>query len=382
MPSSASSIGMRVVVHRVHAPGVARAVMAGVPDAVQRGVAHVDVGRRHVDLRAQHARAVGELAGAHAAEQIQALLDRPVAIGAVGARLGERPAMGADLVGGEVVDVRLVHRDQPLGVLVHLLEVVGRVEHLAVPAEPQPGDVLLDRLDVLDVFLRGVRVVHPEVAPAAELAGDAEVQADRLGVADVQVAVGLRGKPRVDTAAVPAGLAVGDDDLADEVEGRGVGRDRVHGSGFNCTHWGAALLCRAHIGLSVVKPADSELQAGGLRSSDVALGMLAGVRLASCPCLPVYRTVVDNDHPQMTLIPADCPLAHLTTRAGRRSRGARLRERLTGRRIHRGRCVALMRAGLEHDDEPRSRLSAVGSSARLILIDGTVSGARSRPAPV
>ena len=34
------------------------------------------------------------------------------------------------------------------------------------------------------------------------LLGEAEVQADRLGVADVQVAVGLRGEPRHDAPAV------------------------------------------------------------------------------------------------------------------------------------------------------------------------------------
>ncbi len=208
------------------------------------GVAHVDVGRRHVDLGAQHARAVGELARAHAAEQVQALLDRPVAIRAVRARLGQRAAVRSDLVGREVVDVRLVHPDEALGVLVHLLEVVGREEHLAVPAEAEPGDVLLDRLDVLDVFLGRVGVVHPQVAPAAELVGDAEVQADGLGVADVEVAVGLWRKPRMDAPAVLAGLAVGDDDLADEIEGRGVGRGRIHGSVPNCTHWRQPIGCR------------------------------------------------------------------------------------------------------------------------------------------
>ena len=57
---------VRVVVHRVDAPGVAGAVMLGVADAVQHRVAQVDVRRRHVDLGAQHVRAVGELAGAHA----------------------------------------------------------------------------------------------------------------------------------------------------------------------------------------------------------------------------------------------------------------------------------------------------------------------------
>ena len=128
------------------------------------------------------------------------------------------PAVLADLVGRQAVDVGLAVADQLLGVLVHLLEVVGGVEHPIVPVEPEPADVLLDRLDVLDVFLRRIGVVEAQVASAAELLGDAEVQADRLGVADVQVAVRLRRKPRVHTPAMSAGPQVLGDDLADEVE--------------------------------------------------------------------------------------------------------------------------------------------------------------------
>ena len=88
------------VVHRVDAPGVAGAVVLRVQDAVEHRVAQVDVGRRHVDLRAQDARAVRELAGAHAREQVEVLVDRPVAARARPARLGERAAVLADLLGG------------------------------------------------------------------------------------------------------------------------------------------------------------------------------------------------------------------------------------------------------------------------------------------
>ena len=81
--------------------------MRRVPDPVQRRVAHVDVRRRHVDLGAEHVRAVRELAGAHAREQIEVLRDRPIAIRAVPPRLGQRAAIGADLVRGQAVDVGL-----------------------------------------------------------------------------------------------------------------------------------------------------------------------------------------------------------------------------------------------------------------------------------
>ena len=62
---------VRVGVHRVDLPRVAGHVVLGEADAVDRRVAHVDVGRAHVDLGAQDHAAFGVLAGAHLAEQAQ-----------------------------------------------------------------------------------------------------------------------------------------------------------------------------------------------------------------------------------------------------------------------------------------------------------------------
>jgi hypothetical protein len=77
-------------------------------------------------------------------------------------------------------------------VLVGLLEIVGAVEEAVAPVEAQPVDVLLDGVHKLGVLLGGVGVVHAQVADAAELFGGAEVDAQRLAVADVQIAVRLR----------------------------------------------------------------------------------------------------------------------------------------------------------------------------------------------
>ena len=124
--------------------------------------------------------------------------------------------MLADLVGGLVVHVRLAGPHEVDGPLVELLEVVrGEVQVLA-PVEPQPADVGLDGVDVLLLFLGGVGVVEAQVAAAAELPRDAEVEADGLGVADVEVAVRLGGKAG-DDGLVPALAKVGGDDLTDEV---------------------------------------------------------------------------------------------------------------------------------------------------------------------
>jgi hypothetical protein len=88
------------------------------------------------------------------------------------------------------------------------------------PVEAQPTDILHDGLDVFPLFLDRVRVVEAQIAVAAEGERDAEVQADRLGMADVQVAVGLRREPR-DHGLVTARLQVRAHDVADEVRADG-----------------------------------------------------------------------------------------------------------------------------------------------------------------
>ena len=138
--------------------------------------------------------------------------------------------MLADLVGGKVVHVGLAGLDELDGPLVQLLEVVGGEVQVLAPVEPQPADVGLDGVDVLLLFLHRVGVVEAQMAAAAELAGDAEVEADRLGVADVEVAVGLR-REAGDDAAVPPLAEVGGDDLADEVAALGRVRRRGAHSG-------------------------------------------------------------------------------------------------------------------------------------------------------
>src|SRR6266404_6047090 len=164
-------------------------------------------------------RAVRELAGTHAREEIEVLLDRTGAVRTVAPRLGQRAAVLADLVGGEAVDVRPALLDELDGVIVELLEIVGGVEEVLPPIEAEPAHVLLNRVDVLDVLGRGIGVVEAQVADAAELAREAEVQADAFRVADVEVAVRLRREARHRARVLPGADVLGDD-RANEVRNR------------------------------------------------------------------------------------------------------------------------------------------------------------------
>src|SRR5690606_4445380 len=114
---------------------------------------------------------------------------------------------------------------------------------------------LADGVDVFLLFLLGVGVVEAQVAHAAVLLRQLEVQPDALGVADVQVAVGLGREAGADArrigqaglvvravarAAAPAAAVVGAlgevglDDVAQEVAG-GRGRAGPCGGGLFVT---------------------------------------------------------------------------------------------------------------------------------------------------
>jgi len=211
--------GVGVVIHGVDAPVVTGAVVGGAQDAVDDRVAHVQVRRSHVDFGPQGPGAVWELAGPHATEQVEILLDVAVAVRALSAWLGQCAPVLPDLVGAQIAHVGQALADEHLGELEGLLEVVGGIVEAVFPVEAKPPHILHDGIDVLLVLLGWVGVVETQVAHALVIGGNAEVQADRLGVPDMQVAVGFRGEAGVHTAFVLPGPHVLVDDGADEVDG-------------------------------------------------------------------------------------------------------------------------------------------------------------------
>src|SRR3989344_4019249 len=205
------------VVVRVDAPLVTGLVVMGMADAVHDRVAQVHVRRGHVDLGTQYTGTVCELTGAHAGEPVQVLFHRTVAERAVLARFGQRATVFLGLFRGEVVDVGLAGLDQHDGPVEQLVEILGRIAHFTGPFEAQPLDVAFDGVDVFLVFLGRVGIVETQVRDATELLGQTEVHTDRLGVTDVQVAVGLRRKAR-DDLRVLARIQVRLDDRAQEID--------------------------------------------------------------------------------------------------------------------------------------------------------------------
>jgi hypothetical protein len=140
----------------------------------------------------------------------------------------------AHFVGSLAVDVGQPLLDEPFREFVQRIVVVGRVVAVGAPVVSQPAHRIGDRILVLDVFLEGIRVVEAQVTDAAVFGREPEIQDDRLGVAEMQIAVGLGRKARDDTAAVGALSVVLGDDRTQEIRAGWRGGCGV----FACTNAG------------------------------------------------------------------------------------------------------------------------------------------------
>src|SRR5712691_7750193 len=87
---------------------------------------------------------------------------------------------------------------------------------MRAPVEAEPAHISLDGVDIFLLLLGRIGVVEAQVAAAAEFLRHAEIEADRLGVADVQIAVRLRRKAGYHRS-VALGVEIRLDDVADEI---------------------------------------------------------------------------------------------------------------------------------------------------------------------
>ena len=63
-----------------------------------------------------------------------------------------------------------------------------------IPFEAQPANVIFDRVGVLFVFFRRVRIVEAKITLAVVANGRSKIQADGFRMTNVQIAVWLRWK--------------------------------------------------------------------------------------------------------------------------------------------------------------------------------------------
>src|SRR5204863_9313580 len=122
----------------------------------------------------------------------------------------------ANVIRGRAVDERFPVANQILSPLIELLKVIGRMKQL-IPLESEPLHIARDRLCVLLFFLRRIRVVETEMTTSAVFIRDAEVEADRFRVTNMEIAIRLRRKSRDDNV-VPPFAEIVLDDLAHDFE--------------------------------------------------------------------------------------------------------------------------------------------------------------------
>ena len=189
--------GMGKVIHGVDAPCISSPVVVFMLDPVDDRVPQIHIARGHVDLGPQGVAAIGEFPGPHPAEKIQTLGLGPVPPGTFGSRLGQAAPRLPDFFGRLFTDKGQAFLDQALCLEVDFFEKIGSVKETVIPIVAQPVDVILDGLDKDFIFLDRVGVVHAEVAEAAQDFCRTKIYDDSLGVADVQIAVGLGWKTGV-----------------------------------------------------------------------------------------------------------------------------------------------------------------------------------------
>ena len=133
-------------------------------------------------------------------------------------RFRERSPIPSHLVSRQAIDIGEALLDEDDGKVIEPLEIVGGEKHVVAPVESKPADIFLNRLYVFRIFRRRVRIIHAEMTdPARLLAGNAEVEADRLGMPDMEIAVGFRRKTSDHPAAMFACGTIGRNQFTNEV---------------------------------------------------------------------------------------------------------------------------------------------------------------------
>ena len=117
---------------------------------------------------------------------------------------GQGAARDADFLLRLVVDIGVAGADQVFRPFVEPIEIIRGVKKIGSPVVAEPVHVGLNRIDIFLLFLGRIGVVEPQVAAPGKLLRDAEIERDRLGMADMQIAVRLRREPRHDLAVLLA----------------------------------------------------------------------------------------------------------------------------------------------------------------------------------
>jgi hypothetical protein len=186
-------------------------MMVSMPNTVEEWVAHLHIGCCHVNLGANDVGTVLKLSRPHLGEEVEVLFDASLSIRTRPARFGHGSSVLANLSLIETADIGLAFFNQLHGKAVHLLEVVRCEIKMVILVKAEPLHIVLNRVDIFGVFFDRVGVVKAKVAAALILTGQAKIQTDGLGVANVQIPVGFWWKTGHDPRVFSTGQIIGND---------------------------------------------------------------------------------------------------------------------------------------------------------------------------
>ena len=200
---------MGKIIGRINIPGIASAVMSHLFDSVHHRVAHIYIRRSHINLSAQSHGSLVDSPQLHLLKQRQALFSRSFAIGAVFAHLGKSAAELTHLFGVKLTDISFAFANQILRPAIQLTKIIRGKLGLTRPIKTKPFNVFDNCLNIFVIFFFRVGIIKAQIAGSAKLLGKAEIQADRFGMAYMQIAIWLwwkSGNYRFNTASLKVGI--------------------------------------------------------------------------------------------------------------------------------------------------------------------------------
>ena len=102
---------MREIVKGINTPGIAGTVVLHMPNPVNHGITHHDIGVSHINLEAQHMSAIGKLTIPHVAEELQIFCGTAIAKWTGCTYLVEVAAIGMNGIRTLAINIRLTTLD-------------------------------------------------------------------------------------------------------------------------------------------------------------------------------------------------------------------------------------------------------------------------------
>ena len=184
------------IIRRVYIPVATGAVMSELFHPVEYWISQIDVRRLHINFCSQRHSTLIDTALLHLFEQVQTLLDRAIAMGAVFTPLDQGAAVIAHLLRVQFTHIGkiLLHQEGRPGV--QLRKITRRIANVAMPLKPKPANIVDNRLDKLFALALWVGIVKTQMAMTSVFLRQAKIDANRLGVTYMQVTVGFGRKAR------------------------------------------------------------------------------------------------------------------------------------------------------------------------------------------